>query len=346
MIRFQQIRNALYVLRTEGVGSAIRKTSRRLFSGGYKVQSKLDMVVVEITTYCNLKCAGCVRTVLNKGGEWESQHITVEKFRQLIDDLPPAGLLVPQGIGEPTMHPQIVELIKIANDARKFDQIEINTNALVRPAEFYMQLFDAGLSNLTVSVDSLSEGVIDMVREGTEIPKLEQRLREFSRLFPGKIGVRITVSKWNYDGLPKLLNMLNDIGQFKIWIHPFFDMGTSEGILSTAKRKDLEAEINRFRIRFPKLKIKATQMEPSKDICMSPWHHAVIRVDGKVMPCCNIMYEKIDLGNVFQEGSFQKVWHSERMENFRRDFLKNSPSCCVNCPFYTFRKPDAQIFDK
>ena len=346
MFRFQLIRNAMYVLRTEGVGSFIRKTNKRLFHGGYKIPSKLDMVIVEITTYCNLKCAGCVRTVLAESEKWENQHITVEKFRQLIDDLPPAELLVPQGIGEPTMHPQIVELIKIASDSGKFDQIEINTNGLVRTVEFYKQLFDAGLNDLTVSVDSLSEGVIDSVRGGTEVSKLEQRLREFAMLFPGKIGVRITVSKWNFEELPNLLKKLNDIGQFKIWIHPFFDMGNEEGVLNADKKNDLMVKIGQFRRQFSRLKIKVTQMEPSKDICMSPWRHAVIRVDGKIMPCCNIMYEEIDLGNVFEEGSFQKVWRSVRMENFRQDFLKKSPSCCKHCPFYTYRKPDAQPIDK
>jgi radical SAM protein with 4Fe4S-binding SPASM domain len=267
----------------------------------------------------------------------ESAHL-VEKFRQLIDDLPPAGVFVPQGIGEPTMHPQIVELIKIASDARKFDKIEINTNALVRSAEFYKQLFDAGLNDLTVSVDSLSGNVIDSVRKGTELPKLEQRLKEFAMLFPGRIGVRITVSKWNYDELPSLLEKINDIGKFKIWIHPFFDMGNDAGILSSDKKNDLFAEVNQFRRRFSRLKITVTQMDPSDKICISPWRHAVIRVDGKVKPCCNFMYEEINLGNVFEE-PFQKVWRSARMEEFRQDFLKKSPSCCKHCPFYTYRKP-------
>jgi radical SAM protein with 4Fe4S-binding SPASM domain len=327
----------LYVLRTEGLRSFIRKTNKHLFQNDYTVPSKLDMVIVEITSYCNLKCAGCVRTVLDSGGEWKNQHITVEKFRQLIDELSPAGLLVPQGIGEPTMHPQIVELIKIASDSRKFDQIEINTNGLVRTVEFYKQLFDAGLNDLTVSVDSLTEGIIDLVREGTEVSKLELRLREFSKLFPGKIGVRITVSKWNIEELHSLLNKLNEIGEFKVWIHPFFDMGNGEGVLSLEKRNNLSTEINQFRRQFPRLKIKITQMEPSKDICISPWRHAVVRVDGKLKPCCNIMYEEIDLGNVFEDGSFQEVWRSEHMESFRQDFMKKSPSCCEHCPFYIYR---------
>jgi radical SAM protein with 4Fe4S-binding SPASM domain len=337
MIKFQLIRNALYVLKTEGVGSFIYKIYKHFFHGGYKVQSKLEMVVLEVTTYCNLKCPGCVRTVLHKDGEWENQHITVEKFRRLIDELPPAGVLVPQGIGEPTMHPQIVELIKIASDSRKFDQIEINTNALARPVEFYKQLFDAGLNDLTISVDTLSKDVINSVREGTEVSKLEQRLKEFAMFFPGKVGVRITVSTWNYDELPNLLKKLNNIGQFKIWIHPFFDMGKDEGILSPGQKKDLFVKVNQFRRQFSRLKIIISQMEPSGNICISPWRHAVIRVDGEVKPCCNIMYEEIDIGNVFKD-SFQKVWRSARIEKFRQDFLKRSPSCCKHCPFYIYRE--------
>jgi radical SAM protein with 4Fe4S-binding SPASM domain len=346
MISLQSMRNALYILRTEGVSSFIHKTYRYFFPGDpNKIPSKLDLVIVEITTYCNLKCPGCVRTVLQKGGKWGSQHITVEKFRQIIDDLPPAEIFVPQGIGEPTLHPQILELIEIASKAGKFDQIEINTNALARPVEFYKQLFDAGLNDLTVSVDSLSENVIHMVREGTEVPKLEQRLKEIALLFPGKVGVRITVSKWNYEELPSLLNKLNDIGKFKIWIHPFFDMGNGEGVLSPDKKNNLIAEVNEFRRRFSNLKITVTQMDPSSDICISPWRHAVIRVDGKITPCCNKMYEEIELGNVFEQ-PFHKVWRSAVMEKFRQDFLKQSPSYCKHCPFYVYRIPDARVIDK
>jgi radical SAM protein with 4Fe4S-binding SPASM domain len=344
VIRSRLFRNALYVLRTEGVCSFIRKVYKHFFSGGYKIPSKLDMVVIETTTHCNLSCAGCVRTVLHREGDWDNQHITVDKFRRLIADLPPAGVLVPQGIGEPTMHPQIVELIKIASDARKFDQIEINTNALVRSADWYKQLFDAGLTDLTVSVDSLSGSVIERVRKGTEPLKLERLLKEFAVLFPGRIGVRITVSKWNYEELPGLLKKLNDIGEFRVWIHPFFDMGNGEGILGSKNRNDLSIDAYKFRGQFSRLNITVYQMEPSENICMSPWRHAVIRVDGEVKPCCNIMYDEIDLGNVF-EGSFGAVWQSARMEEFRRYFLKKSPSCCKKCPFYIYRNPEDHLIN-
>lgn len=102
----------------------------------------------------------------------------VERFRRIVNSLSQAELFIPQGIGESTMHPQIVELIRIASQSKKFDRIEINTNALVRTADFYSELFDAGLSSLTVSVDSLDSRLIESVRAGTDISKLETRLRK------------------------------------------------------------------------------------------------------------------------------------------------------------------------
>lgn len=325
------------MLKAEGVGGVIRNVRQRFLRLGYKVPSKLKMVVVDITTYCGLKCAGCVRTVMSEDGIWKSQHMDVENFRKLIGNLPAAELFIPQGIGEPTMHPDILELIKIASGSGKFDRIEINTNALVRSTEFYAQLFDAGLSGLTVSVDSLDDRVINIVRNGTDLPKLEQRLREFSRLFPGKVGVRITVSQWNLNDLPNLLKKLSEVGQFNVWLQPFFNMGNGEGVLESGQARELMAELSQLQSRFPGLRITAEPMEPSGSICKSPWDSPAVRVDGLVKPCCMIFYqEPIEFGNAFEE-PFQKIWQSPQVEEFRRNFVLKSPDCCARCPFYKFR---------
>jgi MoaA/NifB/PqqE/SkfB family radical SAM enzyme len=326
------------MLQTDGVISVIRTVSQRFIHGGYKVPLKLDMVVVEVTTYCGLKCVGCVRSIMLEAGEWDNRHIDVENFRRLVDNLPPAALFIPQGIGEPTMHPNILDLIKIAKNAKKFDRIEINTNALVRSTEFYSQLFDAGLDALTVSVDSLDNGIINIVRCGTELPKLEQRLREFAKSFPDKIGVRVTVSKWNLHSLPELLEKLNELGRFHVWLQPFFNMGNGEGVLDSDQALDLMAELSQLQSRFSDITITQEPMTPSESICTSPWRSPAIRVDGAVKPCCMIFYqEPIEFGNAFEE-PFQKIWLSPKIEEFRRSFLKKSPKCCSRCPYFTPRR--------
>ncbi len=324
-------------VRSHGVAGVARKAVDRLAGERITIPAKLHMVVVEITTYCNLKCAGCVRTILDEQNTWSNSHMPVERFRRIVDSLSQAELFIPQGIGESTMHPQIVELIRIASQSKKFDRIEINTNALVRTADFYSELFDAGLSSLTVSVDSLDSRLIESVRAGTDISKLETRLREFGERFSERIGIRVTVSKWNVNHLPELFSRLDALGRFSVWLQPFFDMGNGGGVLDGDETRSMEAALAESTKDYPNLKIAVEPFLPSKDICRSPWKSPAITVDGHLKPCCMILHqEDIHFGNV-STVPFEELWHSPEVEDFRKQFMLRSPACCARCPYYAER---------
>jgi MoaA/NifB/PqqE/SkfB family radical SAM enzyme len=331
------VRSIVRNVRSHGVAGTARKAWRRLAGEKMEIPAKLGMVVVEVTTYCNLKCAGCVRTIMDEQNTWSNDHMPVERFRQIVDSLSPAELFIPQGIGESTMHPRIVELIRIASQSKKFDRIEINSNALVRTADFYGELFDAGLNSLTVSVDSLDTGLIDRVRAGTDIPKLETRLREFVERFPDRIGIRVTVSKWNKSHLPELFRRLDGLGRFNVWLQPFFDMGNGGGVLEADEARRLESDLVERSGEYPNLKITVEPFLPSKDICRSPWKSPAITVDGHLKPCCMILHqEDIHFGDVLTV-PFNELWHSPEVEAFREQFMQRSPSCCARCPYYAVR---------
>jgi len=322
------------ILKRSRIQKTLRRILHRLSGTRFSVPNKLDMLVVEITTYCTLKCAGCVRTILSQQEKWKNQHISLENYRKLIDDLPPANLFIPQGIGEPTLHPHIVELIRYASDSKKFDKIEINTNGLVRTVEYYEQLFAAGLSSLCVSVDSLNPDILPTVRGGTDAQKLES----FLRAFAGKLGIRVTVSAWNLSDLSNLLDKLNSIGQMNVWLQPFFNMGNPDGVMSPEQAKGLLERLDSYNEKYNFLDISAEPMEPSAEICLAPWRSPAICADGTVKPCCLLLYQDpIKFGNAFVE-PFQEIWHSKRLDAFRREFLKKSPACCRDCPYYVMRK--------
>ncbi len=314
-----------------------KKVVQRVFGKKPRVPDKLNMVVVEITTYCNLKCSGCVRTIMTDEDTWSNKHMAVADFRKVVDALPSAKLFVPQGIGESTMHPKITELISIANQSGKFDRIEINTNALVRAVDFYATLFDAGLTDLTVSVDTLDEKLIAQLRAETDIPKLEARLTEFSERFPDRIGVRVTVSKGNVTHLPDLFKRLSSLGRFNVWLQPFFDMGYGAGVLDRAEAQSLNDNAAQWERDYPNLKITPEPFFPSAEVCPSPWNSPAITVDGQLKPCCMILHqEKINFGNVLKV-PFKDLWAADEIEQFRKSFVKSSPDCCARCPYYEFR---------
>jgi radical SAM protein with 4Fe4S-binding SPASM domain len=320
-----------------GMLQAIRTLVQKVTARPPRLASKLNMVVVEVTTYCNLKCAGCVRTIMADEGAWSNRHMAVDDFRRVIDELPPAALFVPQGIGESTMHPQIVELIEIARQSGKFDRIEINTNGLVRATDFYGKLFEAGLTDLTVSVDTLDPALIERLRAETDIAKLEERLREFASSFPDRIGIRVTVSSGNIARLPDLLRRLNEFGRFKVWLQPFFDMGKQVGVLSRDEVDELGKAVAGWVNDYPNLTVVAEQFLPSAKICPSPWVSPAVTVDGELKPCCMILHqEQVSFGNLLRI-PFPELWQSAEVGRFRDAFVERSPACCARCPYYEMR---------
>jgi len=337
MAKKNPVSTLLASVKQQGLRTTARKIWRKMSGVDYHVPSKLNMVVVEVTTYCNLKCSGCVRTIMTDENAWSNRHMSVQNFRTVVEALPPAKLFIPQGIGESTMHPKITELIRIAKQSGKFDRIEINTNALVRAVDFYARLFDAGLNDLTVSVDTLDEKLIGKLRAETDIPKLEARLREFSERFRDRIGVRVTVSKGNLPRLPDLFERLSRLGRFNVWLQPFFDMGYGSGVLDAGEAASLNTNLPRWLKEFPNLKIMPEPFLPSAEVCPSPWISPAVTVEGDLKPCCMILHqEKINFGNVLKV-PFKELWASEDIERFRKGFVKKSPGCCSRCPYYAFR---------
>lgn len=319
-----------------GLSETAAKVWRKLSGNRYSVPDKLSMVVFEITTYCNLECSGCVRTVKTDEGTWTNKHIGVVDYRKVIGGLPPAKLFIPQGVGEPTMHPQILEIIAIAKESGKFDRIEINSNGLARSIDFYAELFDGGLDDLTISVDTLDGTLIEKLRAKTDIPRLETRLQEFSERFPNRVGIRVTVSKGNISELPALFRRLDTLGRFKVFLQPFFDMGFEAGVLDLREAESLSDKVPGWEKEFPNLKIKPEPFERSKEICQSPWTSPAFTVNGDVKPCCIVLHEEVNFGNALQ-APFQDIWRSEDVERFRRSFVEKSPDCCRRCPYYAER---------
>lgn len=303
----------------------------------------LDMLSVEITTFCNLKCAGCIRTVDAKKGQWENEHVSVANFQKLIDGSPRAKRFFPQGIGEPTFHPELPTLIRMARDSKKFGSIEITTNALLKPVEYYWSLFDSGLSYMCISVDTLDPGIIGFVREKTNINKLKSRVEELIKLFPGKVGIRTTIGTRNVNGVGELFALLNDIGPMQVWLQPFFDMGENpNGVMPLTARQEFVANLTDLKAQFDNLEIIAADFIPRKNICPSPWTAPAVSSDGELRPCCIVLHKQnmnVSFGNVYSE-PLAKIWRSPVAEQFREDFLKKTPSCCLDCPFYIVRNAE------
>ena len=91
---------------------------------------------IELTTLCNLKCAGCPRTVGVKNGEWSNKHMSKFDFSTALKHLPKINMVTLHGIGEPTLNPNFIDILEISKSSKKFGKIKITSNGLAKPPSF------------------------------------------------------------------------------------------------------------------------------------------------------------------------------------------------------------------
>ena len=114
----------------------------------------IEYLRISVTDRCNFRCVYCMP---EEGMQWlpKSAILSYEEIQEVVRQLAPLGLrrLRITG-GEPTIRPQIHELVRMLRAVPEITDIALSTNG-VRLPEIGRLLRDAGLDRVNMSVDSL-----------------------------------------------------------------------------------------------------------------------------------------------------------------------------------------------
>jgi len=177
---------------------------------------RLTRVYVEVTTRCNLACRTCVRN----GWDEPLGEMPLALFRSLIAQLhagaqeragaqPPT--LVFAGYGEPTVHPELLEMLRLSKDLGA--RVEMVTNGTRVDAAMARGLIDLGVDRVWFSVDAVTPERYAAIRRGGQLAEVSEhirglyheRLRE-RRILP-EIGLAFVAMRSNIDELPGLYRL-------------------------------------------------------------------------------------------------------------------------------------------
>lgn len=130
---------------------------------------------VEVTSRCNLNCFMCVKQT-PESGICEGD-LAAELFRSLAPAWPHLEALVLNGVGEPLLHPNLEEFIRLARRQVPADcSIGFQSNGLLLNEQRALSLARAGLDRVCLSLDSVSPENFRRVREGGELSAVERAL--------------------------------------------------------------------------------------------------------------------------------------------------------------------------
>jgi len=121
-------------------------------SNGLRIApDSLRKVHIEVTSHCNLDCLMCVRH------SWQEPlgSMPLARFERFVDGLAtetgPRAAVAFSGFGEPLVHPEWQEMMRLAR--RRGHPVELITNGLLLDAAAARTLVDVGVGQITVSVD-------------------------------------------------------------------------------------------------------------------------------------------------------------------------------------------------
>ena len=165
----------------------------------------LPRIFLEPTAACNLDCfeAVCNR----ESGILKTRtrpFFPLDEFKTLMDEIGPnLGRLDLFNYGDPFVHPQALDMIEYVKGSFPHVYLYVSTNGLLLDAEKNRRLVDAGLDEITFSVDGPDQRIYEKYRRGGDFSRVLQNMkdlvavrREMQRELP-LINWRCILFKWN-----------------------------------------------------------------------------------------------------------------------------------------------------
>lgn len=325
------------LVRMQSQGMSIAKRVNLLKSGLNVVYRKLRPwswpinFQIELTNYCNLKCpiCPCGTNLLNR----PRADFDVELYKRLMDEIGPYLLnILLWGWGEPLLHPNFPEFVRIA--AQHGVNTHISTNGQNLQEEQVLEgLLRQPPKNLIVSVDGLTQESYSAYRVGADLNKTLTGVRRLSEM------KRQRGQKY------PLLNMRmisTKQSEHEVELAPKFAVENGFDLLSIRTMVIMDAEDCSHDEFLPQQEeYRAYRYKDGKRVrrkdfaCQNAFAFPAMLLDGSVVACEQDYNGSHAYGKFDNATSFKDIWFGRQASEVRRTIRcdRDAYSTCRNCPF-------------
>lgn len=171
-----------------------------------------------LTTYCQAKCRSCARTDEDTGetNSWLiTKHMDLEVFRRIISNSRNIAerndyIQFCGELGDPMMHPQVDEFIKIALEHG--NRVHINTNGGLRQPKWYKYLAETYTDRIRIKfgIDGTDHETNWKYREGVDWQRAMDNMTAFFQN-GGEGEWHFIIFEWNWQQIPLVKQMSKEI---------------------------------------------------------------------------------------------------------------------------------------
>ena len=266
-------------------------------------------VYIEITNICNMSCSFC------HGHSRPPRRMSREEFSYILNELEGQTKYIYYHLmGEPLIHPELPDFLRMAKD-RGFKSI-ITTNGTLLPQRGD-EIIAAGVHKVSISLHSF---------EGHDEAAFSTYLRGVTDFADkaSRAGIIVVFRLWNrgHDGgrNNEIFDCLKDRFEGE-WV---------ENTRGIRIRDKLHLEWG-DRFEWPD---KEAPLQGDEVFCYGLRDHFGILCDGTVVPCCMDSEGVIDLGNIFRD-SLPEILSSPRAQNMVAGFegRRATEELCRRCGY-------------
>lgn len=230
--------------------------------------------------------------------------------------------------GEPLLHPQLANLIRIASDRKIYTTI--STNGLLLRKKSCQRLIESGLSRIIVSLDGFTQPIYETYRRGGQVENVKSGIlnlieaRSNNKKNSPLIVVQTLAFEHNNHEIPEIKKWCKKVGVDKLETKSVQINDFGDGSVQPWKEKSRYSE---------QISDRHTMKGKIYNPCWRHWSGAVISWDGDVAPCCYDKDLNHNLGNI-STSNFGEVWKNQKYNNFRQKILhkRSNITMCQNCP--------------
>lgn len=283
------------------------------------------LVDVELTNHCNFSCAFCGQQGMTR----KRGFLSEELFRKLVNECKEKNAAM-RFIrwGEPFLHPQIFDFIKLAKDNGVL--LHITTNGSLLDKEKNKSLVALKLDSIIFSFQGATKEEYEKMRDDRFYEKLKENILNFVAIRGEKEKPYLHIS-CTVTNEPK-----RDIKEFiKYWSNIVDSVGM--GKTNFSRLSPLQIKKVEMIDKLEELKKQETIKKEYRP-CREVYQKLSVNFDGKVSACCGDFDDFLIVGDLNKD-NLENIWKNSRGLKAIRALLDNgrfrSLSLCSTC-YHTY----------
>ena len=287
------------------------------------LQSYPRRLVFELTNACNLNCIMCGRNA----ADFKPTVFDMDIFRSFVPLMDTVEEVTLMGWGEPTIHPNFIEMLEIINrhSARKY----FCTNGM-NLKKIKDAVFDYNVDVFAVSLDGATDETNGRIRRGSKIDEITEDLKDIVRIKKDRdlqypwINFVFCAMRSNLHELPDLVRLAAEIGieEVKVvYLTVFGDdlmneslWGHEEEVSRVFDEAVAVGEELGIILKLPHIPGQDEAGDKLHKDCFVAWRDFFLGSDGFVRPCMStpIQFFQYDMNK-----DFMSYWNAPEYQKYR-----------------------------